>query len=92
MSNVVKRTSLRLLMVFCLCLMSVSPWTNAAAGRKGEASQAKQEASESGPVLDIPVTSYDLGVIKTRGARYQHDFTLLNVGDDVLEIKEVLVG
>ncbi len=92
MRNELKRTSSWLLMGLCLCLTSVSPWTDAAAGRQGEASQAKQEAGESGPVLDIPVTSYDLGVIKARGAKHQHDFMVLNVGDDVLEIKEVLVG
>lgn len=46
----------------------------------------------SGPVAEVPVSSHDLGLLRSKGALYQHDFLILNTGNDVLEIREVIVG
>ncbi|MHC1744360.1 MAG: hypothetical protein AB9873_15185 [Syntrophobacteraceae bacterium] len=87
-----KKRSLRLLMVLWFCCMSLSLWSNGAAGQRGDLSRAKEGSSGSGPALDIPVSTHDFGVIKAKGPAYHHDFLVLNVGSDVLEVKEVVVG
>lgn len=79
-------------MVLCLCglILPLSP--NEAAGQKDNREKSKQGSVGIGPVAEIPVSTHDLGLIKTKGRIYQHDFLVLNAGGEALEISDVMVG
>jgi hypothetical protein len=75
-----------------LCVLSLSSSWDALLAQAGEQARPRPGNAALGPVADIPVSTYDLGVIKSRGTTYHHDFLILSVGSEVLEIREVVVG
>jgi hypothetical protein len=76
-----------------LWLCNAGPWTwTPLSVCAGEQSRARSKDASSSPNAEVPAPSHDLGVIKSKGMTYQHDFLVLNVGNGVLEIKEVVVG
>jgi hypothetical protein len=79
-------------LILWLCgVGTVLRWSSACA-QAGEQYRSRQGVNSVGPLADVPVSTYDLGLIKFKGLTYHYDFTVLNVGNEVLEIKEVMVG
>lgn len=72
-----------LVVVLPCCLQCGSAWSQ---------SHPSHGTETTGPIVHLPVLTYDFGVIKSTVPSYQHDFLVYNVGGDVLILKEVVVG
>ncbi len=64
-------------------------FTLALAGIAGVAQAQQAAPAASGPVVQVPETSFNFGEVND-GADYVHDFKIKNVGNAALEIKKVL--
>jgi hypothetical protein len=87
-----KNRWLHLPVVLSLCVLSLYSGWDPLHARAGEQGRSKPASTASGPIVDIPASTHDLGVILSKGTTYHHDFLILNVGSEVLEIREVVVG
>lgn len=71
------------LMLLLFCTLAVAGFSSAAG--------AQQQAAVTGPVVQVPETSFDFGEV-VEGKDYVHDFIIKNVGTAPLEIKKVLAS
>jgi hypothetical protein len=87
-----KRRWFHLSVVLWLCALSLLVGWNPLHAQVSQQSRNRPGNPASGPIADIPDSTHDLGLIKSKGIIYHHDFLILNVGSEVLEIREVVVG